>query len=118
LHGWGRAIQTVFDSSKDNFHILHPRRPWRDDFNLLGNSFDTRLIMSNAAYEIAARAGGMAKRILRCRRVFSTAAVVATYKAHGLAYVKYSTSAIYHAPPIFLSVIDDVQKNRTAWNFS
>jgi len=109
LHQWGSANQVLFDAKKESCHILHPQHPWGDDFKMLGISFDTRLVMRRAAYEIAARAGSMVKRILRCRRVFSASSLIALYKTHVLSYVEYNTPAVFHAPLFFLSAIDAIQ---------
>ena len=79
----GRANQVTFDASKESFHILHPRRPFGENFELLGVQFDPGMVMQSAAYEVAAvqfdpgtvmqsaayevaaRAGSMCKAILR-----------------------------------------------------
>lgn len=111
LHNWGSANQVVFDSSKESFHILHPRRPWGNDVKLLGVTIDTRLVMDKACYEIAARASLMVKRILRCRHMFSIDIVLALYKTHVLSFIEYYTAAVHHSPKFFLSAVDAVHDN-------
>ena len=36
LHAWGNANQVVLDPSKESFHVLHRRSPYRESFRLLG----------------------------------------------------------------------------------
>ena len=41
IHKWGEANQVVFETSKESFHILHPKHPHGGPFKMLGIHFDT-----------------------------------------------------------------------------
>ena len=87
LHSWGTANQVMFDPGKESFHILHPRKPYGDNFKMLGVTFDPKLMMDSAACEVAAEAGWRMRALLRCRRFYSKAELVRMYKALVLSYI-------------------------------
>ena len=110
LHSWGTANQVMFDPGKESFHILHPRKPYGDNFKMLGVTFDPKLMMDSAACEVAAEAGWRMRALLRCRRFYSKAELVRMYKAQVLSYIESSTPAIYHAPQFYLAPVDNIQQ--------
>ena len=111
LHVWGEDNQVVFDAGKESFHLLHPSNPQGQCFKLLGVTFDLKLHMDLACYEIAAEAGWRVRAILRCRPFYDCVSLLALYKAQVLSYIEFRTAAIYHAPDFFLHAVDKVQDN-------
>ena len=109
LHQWGHANQVLFDPSKESFHILHRQSPAGDSFKLLGITFDTKLLMHEAAHTISAQARWRMRALLRAKRYHSVAGLVRLYKTHVLSYIEHATAAIYHAAPSVLQCIDSIQ---------
>ena len=109
LHAWGLANQVVFDADKEGFHILHRRHPWGNNFKSLGVTFDTKLVMRDACFEVAAQGHTRINTLLRTRRFHSDSSLVDLYKSHVLSFLESSTPAIFHAPRFFLAVVDQVQ---------
>ena len=56
LHKWGKTNQVVFDATRKSQHILSLSDPDRDDFRMLGVTFDGALTMIDAVEELVARA--------------------------------------------------------------
>ena len=72
LHQWGELNQVEFDSGKESKHILHNRRPWGENFKILGMLFDTKLTMVAQCQEVAVRAGWKSLLHYLKQEVFST----------------------------------------------
>ena len=109
LHNWGQANQVCFDPSKESFHTLDRRKPSGGNFQMLGVTFDPKLVMDSACHEVAGQAHCRLRSLLRSRNVFSLENLVRHYKSQILSYVEFATPAVYHAPAYFLSQIDRVQ---------
>jgi hypothetical protein len=109
LHDWGQANQVLFDAAKETFHILDRKCPHGDNFKLLGVTFDTKVVMDAACFEIAGQAHSRLKTLLRGQRFFALPVLVRLYKSQILSFVEYATPAIYHAPDFFLLQVDRVQ---------
>ena len=90
---------------------MHPSQPEGQTSKLLGVSFDLKLHMDLACYEVAAEAGWRLRAVLRCRPFYDLAGMLALYKAQVLSYIEFRTPAIYHAPCFFLQAVDQVQDN-------
>lgn len=73
-------------------------------------TFDPKLTMSTACYEIAAIASTRLHALLRTKRFHFTASMVKQYKSQILSSIECATAAIYHAPAFFLRVLDRVQE--------
>ena len=111
MHAWGHANQVTFDSTKESFHLLHPRLAEGDCFRMLGVTFGPKLVMRKACYEIAAIAAGRAQIILKAARFYSREALILQYKSQVLSSIDYATPAIYHAPEFFLHAIEKIQND-------
>jgi hypothetical protein len=110
LHAWGCANQVCFDPSKESFHILHDKRPLGNTFPLLGVTFDARLIMDSAVYELAAIGHARVTAVLRLRRFHAAPRLVGFYKAQVLGKIEFATPAVFHATSFVLSALDRVQQ--------
>ena len=109
LHKWGQANQVSFDKDKEGMFILNRKNPHGENFNLLGISFDCKLVMSSTVEELAKTCRWKTKALLRTSRFNTGAALVNLYKAQILSYVEYRTAAIYHACDSALALLDSVQ---------
>jgi hypothetical protein len=109
LHDWGDANQVIFDGTKESKHILSKSEAAGPDFKLLGVVFDVQLQMTTAVDTVVQEAGWKLKMLIRTRRFYTDAELVALYKAHLLAYIEYRTPAIYHAKRELLNKLDRVQ---------
>ena len=119
LHAWGRSMRVVFDSSKEGFYILSPRRPLGEHFRILGVCFDTKLTMDACCQEVAAHGHNQVTIVLRTRRFHCRHALIRLYKPYVLPYIESGVPAYYHAPSYFLSMIDRVQAGHChAWSFA
>ena len=57
MHQWGAANRVCVDASKDSFHCLHRTKKIREDFKMLGVTYDCQLMMKAAVHEITREAG-------------------------------------------------------------
>ena len=110
LHEWGLANQVSFDPSKESFHIFHDRHSSGDYFPLLGVTFDAKLTIKTAIYELASIGHSRVSTLLRLMWFHSIAAMIGFYKAQVLSKIEFATAAIYHASPFFLAALDRVQE--------
>ena len=102
-------MQVVFDSLKEGFYILSPRRPLGDSFRILGVTFDTKLTMDACLHEVAGHAHNQVTIILRTHRFHSVPDLLRLYESYVLSFVESGVPAYYHAPSFFLALIDRVQ---------
>ncbi len=110
LHSRGQANRVSFDACKESKHVLSRLEPAGGNFKILGVSFfDCKLLMDDAAHDVAIECGWKLETMLRSKRFFSGGELIASYKAHALSYIEYRTSAIYHASDTVLSEIDKIQ---------
>ena len=109
LHAWGRANQVSFDAGKESHHILSITRPYGSGFELLGVSFDTKLLMADSVDHLAKDCRWKLAVILRTRRFNTGEQLVALYKAQLLSFIEYRTAAIYHACDSALASLDRIQ---------
>ena len=109
LHKWGRANQVSFDAGKESQHILSRTRPYGSGFELLGVSFDTKLLMTDSVFKLAKDCRWKLAVILRTRRFNTGEQLVALYKAQLLSFIEYRTAAIYHACDSALAALDRIQ---------
>ncbi len=108
---WGAINQVCFDPGKDSLHILDGRRPCGDSFRLLGVTFDTQLTMKYGIMEIAARGHARVQMVLRARRSHSERETFQLFKAHVLPFLGHATTAIHHAVPFHLAVLDRMRES-------
>ena len=87
LHIWGKANQVSFDSTKENFKIIHQTKHEGIPFRLLGVLFDSQLNMERMASELAAQAHARISMILRCRRFYAKEVLLRFYKYYVCYYV-------------------------------
>ena len=57
LHSSGATNSVLFDPDTERFHGLDRRRKYGPDFRILGVLFDTQLLMTAAAKDVAREAG-------------------------------------------------------------
>ena len=98
-----------FDWCKEGMFILNRKRPFGKDFQLLGVTFDCKLIMQDTVHELARDCGWKLKAILRTRDFNTGAALINLYKAQILSVLEYRTAAIYHACSSALEELQHVQ---------
>ena len=99
----------MFDPVKESFHILHHQSPISESFQLLGVTFDVKLVMEDAIARVMAKAHQRIKSLLRGRRFFSKVVLISLYKSQVLSCIEWATPAIYHAPRFFLRRLDALQ---------
>ena len=71
IHKWGSANGVTFEGSKESFHVVSRNHHHGESFRVLGVTFNTQLIMSNAIGECAQECHWQLTAILRARRYFS-----------------------------------------------
>ena len=109
VHKWGKANQVEFDSTKESLHVLHRTQPEGEDFRMLGVLWDTKLSMQAECEEVGKRAFAKVRSLLKLRRYYSTAQLVAQYKTHVLPVLEFPIPAVYHATNKALDNLDKVQ---------
>jgi len=109
LHAWGRANRVTFDSGKESKHVLSRQSPVGGKFKILGVNFDCKLLMDDAAQDVAFECGWKLEKMIRSKKFFNGKELMDLYKAHVLSFIEYRTSAIYHASTAVLSKIDRIQ---------
>ena len=97
-----------FDAGKEAFAVLHRRDGFGEDFKLLGTWFDTKLAMHTAVQKLVAVCGPKLTALLRTRGFYSTAELVAQFKAHLLGVVESRTAGLYHAATTVLAPLDNL----------
>ena len=110
VHKWGAANGVTFEASKESFHILSRVHHFGESFRVLGVTFDTQLIMSEAIGECAQECHWRLSALLRTRRYFSVVDLVLQYKSQVLSYLEYRTAVVSHAADIHLHLLDSVQR--------
>ena len=109
LHLWGSANKVSFDKEKEGMYVLSRKRPHGPSFNLLGVSFDCKLVMSATVEDLAKTCRWKLKAILRTSRFNTGAGLIDMYKAQILSFIECRTAAIYHVCDSALALLDGVQ---------
>ena len=76
--------------------MLHRTQPEGEDFRMLGVLWDTKLSMQAECEEVGKRAFAKVRSLLKLRRYYSTAQLVAQYKTHVLPALEFPIPAVYH----------------------
>ena len=100
----------MFDSSKEEFVVIHRRQNHGDPFKLLGVWLDTKLTMDVAVSKVVNKAAPKVTALLRARRFHSMADIVSQYKTHFLCLLDGCAGAVFHASSTVLAPLDGVQK--------
>ena len=109
VHQWGDQNQVKFDSSKEEFRVVHPRHGAGEVFKLLGAWVDNKLSMVPTIEKMKSKALPKVKAILRTQHFYDCASLVNQYKSHVLCLLETNTGAIYHASSSALYELDKVQ---------
>jgi len=110
VHQWGQRNRVSFDQQKEHLNIIHPIQGEGDNFKLLGNLIDVKLLMTDAIEEILTRARPKVKALLRTRGIYDTAHLIMQYKTHIWGITEYQNGCIMHAAPSALERIDSLQR--------
>ena len=91
LHTWGKANQVSFDSTKENFKIIHQTKHEGVPFRLLGVLFGNQLNMERMASEFATQTHARISMILRRRRFYAKELLLRFYKSFVMLYLEFAT---------------------------
>lgn len=109
LHAWGRANHVEFDPAKESKRVLTLARPEGSSFKLLGVVVDDGMMMKMAVAEVVNEASWKLRTLLRTRRYYTGADLLALDKAHMLSLLEYRTPSVNHALRSILLRSDSVQ---------
>jgi len=96
-HSWGVRNRVCFDSSKESFHVVHPRAETKTEFKMLGSLLDSGLTMRPLIDQLLTKCRPKAKAIQRLVHVFSVPDLICQFKAHVWSHLEYSNGAIIMA---------------------
>jgi hypothetical protein len=108
VHNWGVQNRMAFDTSKEEFVVIHHVQGEGADFRLLGPVFDPKLQMHTAVQKLVHKARPKLQALLRTRRYYNTSDLVLQFKAHVLCVLESATPAVYHAAASVLEPLDHV----------
>ena len=109
VHGWGRKNQVLFDSSKEEFAVIHETEGDGEDFRYLGTWMDTSLRMARNIEKILSRTRPKVKALLRSHRFYTTTDMVQQFKTHILCHLECNSGGFYHALDTVLAPLDNLQ---------
>lgn len=97
-------------SSRDRaIHVIQGTRGQGCNITILGISFDTSLLMHDAARNLTVDSGWRLKTLLMTRRFHNTAEFVRLYKSQILSVIERRTAGLHHAAPSVLASVDRIQ---------
>ena len=111
VHTWGAGNRVAFDGSKEEFAIISLHDSYGEVFKLLGLLVDPKLTMTAEVARIKGKARPKIKAILRTRRYYSLADMVAQFKTHVLCLLEGTIGGIFHAASSHLNELDGLQRH-------
>ena len=108
IHNWGTTNGVAFDTTKEEFAILHHFHGHGNTFKLLGPHIDPKLTMNNAITKIINKARPKLKALLRTAPYYNRHELFTQYKTHVLPILETANGAIYHASTSVLAPIDSL----------
>ena len=80
VHSWGSQNRVIFESTKEEFVILHSTEGEGEDFRALGTWMDTSLRMETNVRKMLAKARPKVTALLRSRKYYSVRDMMTQYK--------------------------------------